>query len=81
MTGDNAAGLKGMLDQAERALSPTLPPVPNQPKTKATPFRIPEDLKTAAQEAAAADERYNGNLSAVVRDKLTEYVAERKQAK
>lgn len=68
-----------MVAQVERALAPTLPTVPNQPKTKGTPFRIPEDLKIAAQEAAAGDERYNGNLSAVVRDKLAEYVAERQQ--
>lgn len=83
MSEDNEAGLTDVYKRGQLGCIPasTLPNVPNKPKTKGTPFRIPEHLKTAAQEAAAADERYNGNLSAVVRDKLAEYVAERNSRK
>jgi hypothetical protein len=46
--------------------------VANQPKTPITGFRIPEDLKSAAQAKAAE----NGEtLSDVVRRGLVEYVA------
>jgi predicted HicB family RNase H-like nuclease len=45
--------------------------VPNRPKTPQTPFRIPAELKQAAQAKARAEGR---TLTDVVLDALTRYV-------
>lgn len=72
---------QAMLVQVERQLvSPTLPPVPNKPKTKGRPFRIPDELYDTAKALAEADPKHR-NLSSVVRAKLAEYVAERTKRK
>lgn len=52
---------------------PTLSSVPNQPKTPSRNFRIPDEEYTPAKAKAESDPEF-GNLTAVVRAKLREYV-------
>ncbi len=51
--------------------APTLPTVPNSPKTPLRNFRIPDAEYTPALEKAKSE---GTNLTTVVREKLREYV-------
>lgn len=51
--------------------APTLPPMPNSPKTPLRNFRIPDVEYVPAIEKAKAE---GTTLTAVVREKLREYV-------
>lgn len=53
--------------------APTLPTVPNSPKTPLRNFRIPENEYRPAFEKAQSE---GTNLTAVVREKLREYMSE-----
>ncbi len=55
----------------------TVAPVPNQPKTPHSTFRIPVELKEAAAEKAKAEGR---TLTDVIVAALTEYVEESARA-